>query len=146
MTFRSILAAACTTALVIVGLGCTGPPSKSDAETSTAPDQQERSDSSRMSPGTVRVQAGVESCSTEAVPPTCRLDVTKVLGYGMSTPTISTPTAINVKTPRSEETTGESKRPVRPGRQLTLVLRHEQSIDLGEDSGARPSWQIVEVE
>lgn len=146
MTVRSIFAVACTTALVIVGLGCTGPPSKSDAETSTAQDQQERSDSSRMSPGTVRIQAGVESCSTEAVPPTCRLNVTKVLGYGMSTPTVSTPTSIDVRTPRSEETMEGSERPVRPGRQLTLVLRHEQTIDREEDAGGRPSWQIVEVE
>jgi hypothetical protein len=40
-------------------------------------------------PGTVRVEAVVESCDTTASPVQCRLQIEKILGYGSSTPTLS---------------------------------------------------------
>jgi hypothetical protein len=146
MTLQSVLAMACATALVTVSLGCTGPTPESGGS-AVASDQRRRPDSVRnpLPPGTARVRARVASCSTEAVPPTCRLSVTEVLAYGMSTPTISTPTSIDVRAPRSGETTGASERPVRPGETFTFVLRHERAFNLGEDAG-RPSWKIVEAE
>lgn len=144
MTPQSVLAMVCAAALATVGLGCTG--STPESGGSAVPsDRRGRPDSVRnpLPPGTVRARARVESCSTETVPPTCRFRVTEVLAYGMSTPTIGTPTSIDVRVPRAEGATGASERPVRPGEASTFVLRHERPLNLG--GGAQPSWRVVEV-
>ncbi len=138
----------CALLFMLTGGGCTGPSSGSPA-TADEPksDQRMVQDSIRNTPppGTVRVRARVDSCTTGATPPTCRLTLSTVLAYGMSTPTLGTRRSIEVRAPILQSRQATDDRQIRSGQEFRFLLRHREQPRLGDTSGPGTVWRIVEV-
>lgn len=138
---------ACAVFLTMAGVGCAGSSPESTSTTAeadsarrTLPDSTQRT----PSPGTARVRARVDSCSSTASPPTCQIEVLEVLAYGMATPTIGTPQSMTVQMPNpGEENDGPQ---LRSGEEYMLVLGRGQKPQFEDAAASGPSWAIVDVQ
>jgi hypothetical protein len=91
------------------------------------------------------VRASVDSCSVEAKPPTCRLQIVSVLAYGMATPTLAAGRSIEVRAPVLQSEQGPGRQPARSGTAFTVVLRHEETPRFGDRADTRPAWEVIDL-
>jgi hypothetical protein len=93
------------------------------------------------------VRVEIRTCDTDAQPPHCQIRVDEVLGYGSSTPPLSTgihtvrlaPSVLNDKDVTALDRTTSQ----------TVVLRHAgDQPDFGGDNsnGEHPAWTLQSIE
>jgi len=95
-------------------------------------------------PGTVKTRGTVLSCNRES-PRICEIRIGEVIGYGPSTPSVTTgKRTVSLRPAVLQEWTMED---LLAGRMKTLTLRHAgDKPQLGDTSeSASPQWALTEV-
>ena len=97
-------------------------------------------------PGTARVRADIAECDATTDPVHCTVEVTEVLGYGSTTPSLNTgPHTVAVAASLLRKRDASALTALGP---RTIVLRHAgDQPTLGEQSDhSRPEWTLQSIE
>lgn len=111
----------------------------------TAPDTVHKPAGEDYAPGTAMVRASILSAEiSDNRPAVVSVKVTEVLGYGPSTPPISTGTELSFDISNLVKNKPEYQSLIREGTEIKGLLSYRQGIKMGEHDGSQ-NWSLVEI-